>query len=183
MMISVLPPPMSITMPLAGLAGKIVRDARIDQARFLHAGDDLDRKSERLAGALEKSLFAPCDTQRVGADDTDVARIDVAQSLPKTLQARQRPGCRILVESAIVADAGGQTHHLAQAVDDDQLPVRVPRHHHMKTVGTEVDGRNDLDGRGSAAIHSTALDPAAPTGRSASAVRQAVKEEPHPQVV
>src|SRR4029077_9586700 len=53
---------------LARLAWHGVRNPGVDEARLLHAGDDLDRVAERLAGALEKGLLAVREPQRVGAD-------------------------------------------------------------------------------------------------------------------
>ncbi len=37
-----------------------------------------------------------------------------------------------------------EAHHLAQTIDDFRLTVRQPGHNHMKTVRTEVYGRQDL---------------------------------------
>ena len=48
MMISVLPPPMSTTSRRPGFVRQVVRHARVDQARLLHAGDDLDRETRAL---------------------------------------------------------------------------------------------------------------------------------------
>ena len=42
---------------------------------------------------------------------------------------------------------GGQAHHLAQAVDDDELAVRVTRDHHVETVGAQVHRRQNVGDR------------------------------------
>ena len=111
--------------PVPGLRRQRVRHARVNESRLLHAGDDFDRVSERIARALEKGLLAARDAQRIGADHAHAARVHVAQPLSETLQAGQRPRRHFLVEPAVRAHAGAEAHHLAHPVDDDQLPVRV----------------------------------------------------------
>ncbi len=82
----------------ARLARHGVRHAGVDEPRLFHAGDDLDRVAERLAGALEEGLLAMGAAQRVGPDDADAVGVHVAQPLAEALQAgqraRRRPPCR-----------------------------------------------------------------------------------------
>ena len=62
-----------------------------------------------------------------------------------------------------------EPHHLAHAVDDDELAVRVAGDDEVKAVGTEIDGRQDV-GHGA--------------GRTTHEAAQAVvNEDPQPQVV
>ena len=129
---------------LAGLARHGVRDAGVDQARLLDAGDDLDRVAERLARALEEGLLAVRLAQRVGADHAHAVGVHVAQALAEALEAGERARGHVLVEAAVLVHAGGQAHHLAQAVDDDQLAVRVARDHHVEAVGAQVDRGEDV---------------------------------------
>ena len=95
---------------------------------------------------------------------------------PKRSQAGERAGRGLLVEPAVLADAGGQAHHLAQPVDDDQLAVRIARDHHVKAVGAEVDRRDDFVGDG-ARGHARAWQ------RTDWKRDQTLNEDPHPQVV
>ena len=132
---------------LAGGVRHAVRDARVDEARLLHAGDDLDRVAERLARALEEDLLAVREAQRVGADDAHAVGVHVAQALPETLQARERARRHVLVDAAVLGDAGGEAHHLAQPVDDDQLAVRVARDDHVEAVGAQVHRREYVGDR------------------------------------
>ena len=81
-----------------------VRDAEIDEARFLAAGDDLDRMAERLAGALEKGLLAARAAQRAGADDAHAVGVHVAQSLAEALEAGERARGDVLVEPAVLVE-------------------------------------------------------------------------------
>ena len=112
-----------------------VRDARVDQARLFHAADDLDRVAEGLARALEKCLLAVRHAQRVGTDDAHAVGVHVAQPLAEALQTGERACRDVLVDAAVLRDAGGEAHHLAQAIDDNHLAVRVARHDHVETVG------------------------------------------------
>ena len=163
----------------ARLARHRVRDTGVDQARLFHAGDDFDRMAERLARALEEGLLAARDAQRVGADDAHaVARACRAAAGRSARRQAQRARRDLLVEPAVLVDAGAEAHHLAQAVDDDELAVRVARDHHVEAVGAEVDRRQDVgDGavqRGAGRRRGTAA--------RACAVRR-VNEDPQPQVV
>ena len=68
----------------------------------------------------------------------------VAQALAEALETRERARRDVLVDAAVLLDAGGQAHHLAQPVDDDQLAVRVARDDHVETVGAEVHRRQHV---------------------------------------
>ena len=129
---------------LAWLARHGVRDARVNEPRLLHSGDDLDRVAESLAGALEKSLLPVRETQRVGADNAHAVGMHVAQTLAEALQTGERARGDVLVDTAVLGDAGGEAYHLAQAVDDDELAVRMARDHHVEAVGPEIDGGEDV---------------------------------------
>ena len=147
MMISVLPPPMSQTRRRPGPGGHGVRHARIDEARLFDAGDDFDRMAERFARAFDEGFLAPRAPQRVGADHAHAVGPHVAQSLAESLQAGQRARRDVLVEPAVGFEPGAEAHHFAQAIEDDQLAVRVTRDHHVETVGAEIDrGENVRDG-------------------------------------
>ena len=135
---------------------QIVRHARIDQARLFHAGDDFDGETQCLARPLEERLLAARNAQRVGTHDPHVAGVHVAQALAEAFQAGQRARRDLFIEPAIIADTCGQPYHLTQAVDDDQLAVRVARDHHVKAVGSEVYRRDDFVGGGAPPAHGEA---------------------------
>ncbi len=85
--------------PLAGLVRHRVRDADVDQARLLDAGDDLDGMAERLARTLEERLLAMRLAQRVGADDAHAVsrscRAAAGRSVRRHCErARRRRPCR-----------------------------------------------------------------------------------------
>jgi hypothetical protein len=60
----------------------------------------------------------------------------IAQTLPKTLKTRQRPRRNLAIEAAISIDTRTEAHVLAQAIDDDELPVTVTSYDQVKTIGT-----------------------------------------------
>ena len=78
--------------------GQTVRDADIDEARFLAAGDDFDRETERRFSLFQKCRRILGHAQRVGADGTHAMRIETAQAFAEALQAFERTLLRIFVE-------------------------------------------------------------------------------------
>ena len=91
--------------------------------------------AERLARPLQKRLFLVRQPQCVGADHAHAVGVHVTQALTEALQAGERASRHVLVDAAVLGNSCGQAHHLAQAVDDDQLTVRVARDHHVEAVG------------------------------------------------
>jgi hypothetical protein len=96
--------------------------------------------TQRFARALEEGLFAVSDPKSVGTDDANAVSMYVPQSLPETLQAGERACGDFFVDSAVFFDACRETHHLAEAINHDQLTVRISRHDHMEAVRPKVDG-------------------------------------------
>ena len=145
MISSVLPPPMSTTRRLPGLVRHGVRDPGIDEARLFHAGDDLDRVTERLAGALEERLLALCAAAAhwcpPRARCRHACRAGAGRSAAGSASARAATSLSMRPFSR---DAGGEAHHLAQPIDDDQLAVRIARDHHVEAVGAQVDRRQHV---------------------------------------
>ena len=100
--------------------------------------------AERLARAFEEGFLAACAAQCVGADDAYAVGAHVAQPLAEALEAGQRARRNVLVQPPVGLEAGAEPHHLAQAIEDDELAVRVTRDHHVETVGTEIDRGEDV---------------------------------------
>ena len=91
------------------------------------------RSRKACLRCASRSALVPTHAHAVG--------VHVAQALAEALEAGERARRHVLVDAAVLGHAGGQAHHLAQAVDDDQLAVRVARDHHVETVGAQVDRR------------------------------------------
>ncbi len=81
------------------------------------------------------------EAQSVRAHHPHAVGAHISQALPKALQAGDRSSGDLFIDPAILLDARRETHHLAQAVNDDQLTVGIPRHDHVKAVRPEVYGR------------------------------------------
>ena len=136
---------MSTDQPPAGLARHGVRDAGVDEARLFDAGDDFDGMPQRLARALEERLLA------LRARATRWCR---RRARCRACMSRRRCPNRSRQASARAArpcrcrpfclEPGAEPHHLAQAIEDDELAVRVTRDHHVETVGTEIDRRENV---------------------------------------
>jgi len=65
-------------------------DARVDQARFLHAGDDFDRMAQGFARAFQKTLACGAPRGGVCAHDANAIACMSRRRWP-TLQAGERP--------------------------------------------------------------------------------------------
>jgi hypothetical protein len=93
--------------------------------------------------------------QRVGADDPDAVRVDVAQPLSETLEARECTRGDVPVEPPLLVHAGSEADHLAKSIDHDQLTVGVAGDDQVETVGAEIDGGEQLwrSGAGDSARH------------------------------
>ena len=108
--------------------------------------------AERGARALQEPALALRAPQRIRADHAHAVGMHGAQPLSEALEAAQGAVGSRLVEAAAVAQAGGQAHHLAQPVQYDELAVRVARDDHVKAVGAEIDGGEDV-GNDTTAAH------------------------------
>jgi hypothetical protein len=63
--------------------------------------------------------------------------------LAEALEARQRAALHYRVQATVFGQAIGQAHHFTQAVHDDKLAVRMPRHDHVERIGPKVHGRQN----------------------------------------
>ena len=149
---SVDPPPMSITSRLSGLIGLVCTTPGVDQARLFQPGDDFDGMTERGAGALQEPALALGAAQGIGADHAHAVGVHGAQPLPEAFEAAQCALGRRVVQPAAVAQARGQSHHLAETIQNDQLAVRITRDDHVKAVGAQIDGGEHV-GNDTAAAH------------------------------
>ena len=171
MMNSVEPPPMSITRRCLPLRRLPVRDAEVDQARFLAAGRRL-----RCRGPAR---FPPAPGKLCGLRSwrtvlVAIARTRcggmVAHALAEARQAVERARQRVGVQAALAVQAVGHAHGFAHAVDDAQLPEHVARDHHVETVGAEIDRGQQV----------TVLAAASGVGRRACVIRHSFCEQRAP---
>ena len=104
MMNSVEPPPMSMTRRGSSRRRQHVRDAEVDEPRFLVAGDDVDREAERALGLRQErrrrsSRRAACWSRR-RAPPTGAAPQALAEAGEAgERRARAPPACRLPLAS------------------------------------------------------------------------------------
>ncbi|RMO08338.1 hypothetical protein ALQ47_05272 [Pseudomonas cichorii] len=124
---------------LARCVGQGVRDAEIDQARFLAAGNDFHGMSQDLFGAMDEFVAVACFTQGVGAHDTYRAQWQAVDQLGEALEAIEPALHGLFVELALVIDARRQLNLFTQALKDAYLVLMHLGNDHMKAVGAQVD--------------------------------------------
>ena len=112
--------------------------------RVVRAPHSPDRMAERIAGAVHECAAASRLAQGVGADDPHAPGTERAEPLAEALEALERTLHRLATQPPLFVEPGCEPDRLTQAVDDDELPVRMTGHDHVKTVGAEVDGRQDV---------------------------------------
>ena len=66
------------------------------------------------------------------------------QSLAETFQAGQCGVDSCAVEPAGLIESCGQPDHFTQAIENDELPVRIAGDDHVETVGAQVDGGDNV---------------------------------------
>ena len=105
---------------------------------------DRSGMSERGARSFQKPALALCSPQGVGADHTHAVGLHRAQALTEALEASQCAFCRGIIQPPAVTQAGGKAHHFPEPVKDYELAVRMTRDDHVKAVGAQVDGGEDV---------------------------------------
>jgi len=100
---------------------------------------------ETISIGNPRASRAARNAQRIGTHDAHIVCTHVAQALAKSLEAGQGARCHVLVEPAVLPNPGGQPYHLAQPIDDHELPMRVARNHHVEAVRTEIYRSDDLE--------------------------------------
>ena len=88
-----------------GCAIDIVRDTEVDQACFLHPGDDFDRMAEGLFGGGEKCVGILSPAQSARADYAHLMRLHVPQTLAEAL-AMVLEGFEAYIATGFEADGG-----------------------------------------------------------------------------
>src|SRR5690606_31985179 len=100
--------------PLSGCAMEGMRDTRVDQARLLASGDDLDLMVENLFRAANELRPVAGFAQRVGADDAHRALGQMVDQLGEAAQAIQATLHGRFIELSSFVDAGRELNLLAE---------------------------------------------------------------------
>jgi hypothetical protein len=142
--------------PQAVVRGQAVGHALVDQARLFPSGDDLDRMAERRLGLGHEPGVLAGAPDRARSRRPDAGRVHLPESFAETREAVDRADACVGGEVAALRQAFGEAYGLANAVDDDELAMPQLADDHVKAVGTEIDGRDDLgrDVRPRRTVHS-----------------------------
>jgi len=109
-----------------------VHDARIDQPRFLQAGDDFDGCRARPGRFRETSACAVPGAAHWCRLAHAVRRM--AGALPEPLQAAQSRSAAASSKRPL-SPKPAPDDHFPQSIENDELAVREPRDDHVKTIG------------------------------------------------
>ena len=117
-----------------------MRAARKDEPRFLAAGDDFDRVSERLLGLGQEFGGVLRYAQRLRADGADVCGRNPFQLFAEAPQGAQGALLAFGREGAVGVEPARKAHRLLPiALGDDPIAVDTADFH-AKAVAAEVDG-------------------------------------------
>ena len=160
-----------------------VRDAEVDQPRFLAPGHHLDREAQRRLGPGQELLRVLRDAQRVGADRAHRVDRHSAQAFAELAQCVQAALLGGFVQALVGAQPGADAHRLAQRIERVDLLSDDPGDLQVEAVRTEVDSR-----QGGQLRHRAGGPPAGPIARRRTviaplrvrAVRRSRAERPCP---
>ncbi len=127
--------------PARGGGRHRVRHAEVDEARFLAAGDDLDREAEHRARLTQELRGILRDAQGVGADGAHALAREAAQPLGEFGQRLERRGLRGAVDALVGGEAATQAHHFAHRIERIDLAVDHAPDLEVEAVRAEVDRR------------------------------------------
>ena len=133
--------------PRLGRGRQHVRDAVVDEPRFLVAGDDVDRESERALGLRQERRRVGRDAKRVGRDRAHRRRMQALDALAETREAGESGAPRFRREPAALVDAGADAQILAPGVEAKDLIAFDASDLEAEAVRAHVDDGERL-GRG-----------------------------------
>ncbi len=116
-----------------------MRDAEVDEARFLAAGDDLDRETERLARLAQECRRVLGNPERIRPDRAHGVPRQAAKALAELRQHLERTGLARAVEPLVGGQPGAELGLLAQRVERVDLAVDDATDQEMEAVGSKVD--------------------------------------------
>ena len=83
-------------------------------------------------------------TKGIRTYDAQLVGVNLAQSLTEALEAGERSRSDLSIETTLLVEARAETYAFAKTIDDRELPVDIPGDNHVKAVGTEIDGHQEL---------------------------------------
>src|SRR6266571_956974 len=123
-----------------GRGCEAVRDAEVNQARFLPAEYHFDGKPKRRFGFREKGFCVFRYAQRARTHGTHRRARKTAQALAETRKRLQRPRFCRLIDAPVPRETRTQAHRISQAVEQVDLVVNDPADLQVEAVGSQVEG-------------------------------------------
>ena len=100
------------------IVGERARHSEVDEPGLFPTGDDLDRMAGNALRLAPEGFTVAGATQRIGAHRSHRMAGHVAQPLPEAAKTGERPLDRIAVQALVRVEPRGETHRLAQPIDD-----------------------------------------------------------------
>ena len=116
-----------------------VRDAVVDEPRFLVAGDDVDREPERALGLRHERRRVGRDAKRVGRDRPHGRRMQSLDALAESREAGEGGAARFRSEAAALVDAPADAQVLAPRVEAEDLVAFDAADFEPEAVRAHVD--------------------------------------------
>src|SRR5271154_3832168 len=116
-----------------------MRNAEVDQARFLASGHDFDREAECGACLFQECCSILGHAQRVGAYRTHAVRIEAAQSFAETFQAVKCTLLGDIIETLVTRQAAAESHWLTQGIERVNLIADDTRNLQVERIRSEVN--------------------------------------------
>ena len=121
-----------------------MHDTVVNQPGFLDARDDFNRVTQRPLGFLAKVAAVAGTSQRTGSGGTYAGRMHISKPFAESRQAIQCALPRSLGQRALVLESFGQPYRFFEAIDNCELSMTKLTDDHVKAVGAQVDGGEDL---------------------------------------
>ena len=118
-----------------------MRDAEIDEARFLAARDHLDREAEHRACFAQEGAAVFRHAQRIGADRAHALARKAVQALGEFRQRLERRGLRRAIDALVRGEPRAKAHHFAHRIEGIDLVLDDAPDQQVKAVRAEVDRR------------------------------------------
>jgi hypothetical protein len=103
--------------------------------------------AEGLGGPLQKAARGLGLPQRVCGNHPHPTGLHVTEALTKTSESGQGPGLARIGQPVSGVEPRGEPDRFAQSVDDRELAMGEPGHHHVEAVRAKINGcKNVLRG-------------------------------------
>ena len=116
-----------------------MRDALINQARFLFAADNVNRAAQNLLCGKQEFAGVSRQAQGGGRDHADLFGRNILQLFGEELQTLPAARHRLDGKMVIFVQAGSQTHLALNARDGLNASGNFAHHQHMKAVGSQIN--------------------------------------------